>query len=361
MIIHTFSNGDEVHKYQKTVVLTFAGARKVLSTAPNNGGLRGDLRAVFNNDCKPGEGMACELKAPTYEGHIAIISEELGLGQDVCAGMVTAASMDNLSIKTESYKELCVTAIVTGGIEINGSRVGDPAFWHEEKENFVPVKPGTINIILHINANLTPGALTRSLVTCTEAKTAAIGELMASSRYSMGIATGSGTDGTIIVSDSESDMILTQAGKHSKLGELIGITVMSAVKEALDKQSGLNPMKQHDALRRVDRFGITEDTLWSKYQEQPGNLDKPHFLHRLQSLAKEDMLLTYTSLYVHLIDQMQWGLISPNEAYEAGMALLNIISNHTYTEETLSESDTDNIIEKMVQAYEDCMIQLVKS
>ena len=70
------------------------------------------------------------------------------------------------------------------------------------------------------------------VVTCTEAKTAAIQELLAGSNYSTGLATGSGTDQTIIVANSDSELYFEGAGKHSKMGELIGKTVTKAVKAA---------------------------------------------------------------------------------------------------------------------------------
>ncbi|MCU6396733.1 adenosylcobinamide amidohydrolase, partial [Enterobacter quasiroggenkampii] len=108
---------------------------------------------------------------------------------------------------------------------------------------------------------------TRALVTCTEAKTAALQELMAGSNYSRGIATGSGTDGTIIVCNSKSKIKLTNAGKHSKLGELIGVAVKKAVKEALFLQTGLCAESQHSMLKRVKRFGIDENRILNKYAE----------------------------------------------------------------------------------------------
>ncbi|MFR4384092.1 MAG: hypothetical protein ACLT4X_07455 [Phascolarctobacterium sp.] len=48
------------------------------------------------------------------------------------------------------------------------------------------------------------------------------------------------------MANSESPLYLEGAGKHSKLGELIGRTVLKAVKRALAKQSGLTPECQHD-------------------------------------------------------------------------------------------------------------------
>ncbi|MDR0818440.1 MAG: adenosylcobinamide amidohydrolase, partial [Oscillospiraceae bacterium] len=232
MLLGKLITGEEIHRYQKSIVVNFTGARKVLSTSPANGGMRGDLTAVFNNDCTTGAGMSAELKAPTYAEHNAVLSRELGLDPDKTAGIGTAAQMENVSIKTETFKDITVTAVVTGGVEVNGGRVGDPATWDELEKKNIELPHGTINIMLFINVNLTDGALTRSLVTCTEAKTAALQELAAPSRYSHGLATGSGTDSTIVVCNSDSAITLTDAGKHVKLGELIGKSVKAAVKEA---------------------------------------------------------------------------------------------------------------------------------
>ena len=158
------------------------------------------------------------MRAPSYEAHLALTAEALGLDPATAAGMSTAASMENVSIRTEQSGATAVTAVVTGGIEVNGGRVGDPASWDEAVGQGMPSAAGTINIMLFFNVDLTPGALARALVTCTEAKTAALQELLAPSRYSTGIATGSGTDGTIVASDRTSEICLTNAGKHSKLG-----------------------------------------------------------------------------------------------------------------------------------------------
>lgn len=179
------------------------------------------MNAVFNNDGNPGAGMACKLRALIYEDHMRIIATELGLDPDKTAGIGTAASMDNVSIKSETFEDLTVTATATGGVEVNGGCVGDPASYHEKKGNVKMLSHGTINIILVIDANLPEGTMTRALVTCTEAKTAALQELMAGSNYSHGLATGSGTDGTILVCNAESELFLTNAGKHSKGGEKI--------------------------------------------------------------------------------------------------------------------------------------------
>ena len=66
------------------------------------------------------------------------------------------------------------------------------------------------------------GTLLEAFMTATEAKTVALNNLKIPSQYSNGYATGTGTDGLAIFSNLESETFLTNAGKHSKLGELIG-------------------------------------------------------------------------------------------------------------------------------------------
>ena len=327
MLLYTLSTGEEVHRYKKSIVVNFTGRRRVLSTAPHNGGLREDLTAVFNHDATVGAGMAVTLKAPSYAEHMVILSRELGLSPEESAGLTTAAQMENVSVKTETWDKLTVTAIVTGGVEVNGGRAGDPASWDELNGKPVEAeKPGTINIMVFINVNLTPGALTRALVTCTEAKTAALQELAAPSRYSRGLATGSGTDGTILSANMDSPVLLTDAGKHNKLGELIGRSVKAAVKEALFLQSGLCPASQHNVLRRLSRFGITEDSLWEKARGTgPGGLRRARFAVLTEKLAALEAPLTYTALYAHLLDELSWDLIGPAEAALAGTELLRLM------------------------------------
>ena len=320
MELARLTTGDVAYRYDKSIVLVFSGPRKVLSTSLYNGGYHEDFEAVFNRDMTQGSGMPCESFAPTYVESMKIVAERLGLAPELTSGMGTAAHMENASIVSRSYKELTVTAIVTGGVETNGGRVGDPASYYKTAEK----KCGTINIMLVIDADLPPGILARALVTCTEAKTAALQELMAPSRYSTGLATGSGTDQTIVVANSESPLFFEGAGKHSKLGELIGLAVMAAVKEALKKQSGLTPAQQHDLLRRLRRFGVTEETLWQRYKEEAGDdaLIKAQFIAALEKMIAVPALFPLGVLFIHLYDEHLWGLLEKGETWEAAEKLL---------------------------------------
>lgn len=333
----TLSTGDKVYFYDKSIVIYFQGARKVLSTSLYNGGYHDDYTAVYNYDAKQGAGMPCEMLADTYVEHMQLVSKRLALDPDKVSGMGTAASMENAVVETLSFKELTVTAIVTGGIETNGGRAGDPADYYKPMPK---PKYGTINIMLLLDCDMPEGTMARALVTCTEAKTAAIQELLEGSKYSNGIATGSGTDQTIIIANSESDLYMEGAGKHSKLGELIGKTVKNAVKKALAKQSGLTPAKQHDVFRRLKRFDIKAGDMWQSYSAQDALVVKPEYLLAAEKLATEDIMLVYTSLYAHLLDQYLWELISDKEMQMAGQQLLKVLAEQYAVEAELIDEGT---------------------
>lgn len=358
MKLCTLSTGDIVYRYYKSIVILFKQPRKVLSTSVFNGGYREDLKAVFNHDCNPGAGMACTLRAPTYEEHMCLVAQDLGLDPEAASGMATAASMDNVSIQSMKHEKLTVTALVTGGVEVNGGRVGDPAHYYQPVEKSTLNKPGTINIMLLIDADMPPGTLARALVTCTEAKTAALQELMAGSNYSTGLATGSGTDSSIVIANPSSRLYLESSGKHSKLGEMIGCTVKLAVKEALLRQNGLSPVKQHSILRRLKRFGLTEEVLWQRWQEDKAqNLKKAQYLAKLHQIDAHSMLVVYTSLYVHLLDQLSWHLLSPEQVTKTGSELLVLAAQLFPVSAPVIASDS---IEGCLQAWAKLMNTIVE-
>ncbi|HWQ62672.1 MAG TPA: adenosylcobinamide amidohydrolase [Negativicutes bacterium] len=327
ILLHTLSLGDEVvwRPANQSISVSFKKPRKVLSTSLQNGGYHEGLTGIFNHNCGPDDGSHPRLRAATYQEHMRVLARGAGLDPDKTTGMGTAARMENVAIAVKEYRELVVTAIATAGVEGNGGRVGDPASHYDPVEKSPAPKLGTINIMLIMDADMSPGTLARALVTCTEAKTAALQELMVGSLYSTGLATGSGTDQTIVLANPQSPLYFEGAGKHNKLGELIGLAVMQAVKEALLKQNWLSAEKQHSVLRRMWRFGVTEEALWQDYLAaavQP--MDKESFMQSLRQWERDPQAVVQTSLYVHLLDQLQWGLLSPEEVCACANDLLQL-------------------------------------
>lgn len=340
--------GYRMSREAKVLTIELNGAARVLSTSHLNGGYRDDIRYLFNF-CEVFDSPddRCEMRAATNEGHLISIAEELGLGPEVTTGLSTAAHMRHARPHSEYYIDFSVTAIATAGIDVNGSRVGDPACWHEKDGVPVLEKPGTINIFLLIDADLSDGAMARALVTCTEAKVAALQEVQSPSLYSSGLATGSGTDGTIVVCNSASPTRLTSAGHHSKLGEYIGRVVKDAMKVALVAEDGAEKYTGGSALKRLRRFGVTEERLLEIYRanrdsEKKDNLannlqdhkqkeneyliqesvradfGEAEFLARLKRFDSDSDFIARVSVFAHLLDLLQWGLIDFEEACRIG-------------------------------------------
>ncbi len=323
-----------------SILIATDGKANILSTAIVNGGYREDLSLVFNHTCSAEE---CYMLADTYEDHMLALMRRNGFDSACTVGMTTAAQIANCAVVEKRYHELNVTALVTAGIEKNGGRAGDPSSFYEPLDRKMIPKPGTINMILVIDADIAAGTAERALVMCTEAKTAALQELLAGSNFSTGIATGSGTDQTIILTNPSSDLYFEHAGKHSKLGELIGMCVKEAVKKALFLETGLDARKQFSVLRRLKRFGISGESMRSVWETRCINaLDKESSCNLIDSLDQSPNLVIYTSLFVHLLDQIQWGLVADDCVMGAADTLFRAIGHQTKmidwdTQEALEE------------------------
>ena len=314
----TFRNNDRAYQEEHLMLIKFAGKRRVLSTSAWNGGIREDLCCAFNYDQSQGKTVWCELLEPTIEGHMRRIGENLGLPA-LNTGLCTAAQIKNMAIACEEWDGVTVTTLATAGIDENGGRAGDPASW-QERNGVTGLPAGTINLLIHFDCDLPPGVLAGALLTATEAKCAAIQELQLPSLVSSGIATGSGTDGAVLVCDPTSPIHLSDTGKHSKLGEMIGRTVLSAVKSALFRQTGASPGRLHDAVRLLGRFGLTEEVLAASLPELTA--EKRH------QLCRREEVWTVAAVCAHLMDQQTWGVLSPEQTKAVGKCLFPVGSEN---------------------------------
>lgn len=328
-ILLTTSMGDTVIRRDESIIIAFQGKRNVVSTSNLNGGYREDLQFVYNNSCGKNP-MIQQQKCPGMKGktlceHYEVIARECKLPPEKTTGMGTAALMENVAIVAQSFEKLQVTAIVTGGIDVNGGSAGDLARYNEFAKKPINIPPGTINIFLLIDAKLPAGVLTRAMVTATEAKSVALRELAAPSLYSEEPATGSGTDSTIVVGNLESEVVLHGAGKHCILGQLIGQTVIQAVKKALDKQSGMNTKRQASILWQGKRYGITEERLYELYKDSCSEEMIPfdNFQVRLYKVATDNKCVGFSVSLLHLIDQYRWGIIKLDTLRNTAISILN--------------------------------------
>ena len=150
---------------------------------------------------------------------------KVGLTKDYLA-MLTAANIKNYSLVTKKAQGFSVSVAATAGCQ-HGESSGE--------EMDVQEIAGTINIIVLIDGNPSESCMVATLVTATEAKSAALRDFDVRSRYTGDSATGSITDSVTVASTCKGKT-LTLGGPPSKLGKLVGYCVRKAVSEALPKQ-----------------------------------------------------------------------------------------------------------------------------
>jgi len=227
ILYHTYQNFDI-----KTLLVSFGEKRRILSTWE---GFK-EVSFVANN-YQPR--ALSEITMMNYDEFEERFSAILGIPHSDLTFLSTGADMDNLAVCEKSYEELKVCCLATAGAKGNALRTGvDVASYVERAGNFISVT-GTINVILLTNAALSDGAIARTIITATEAKTAALQDLDVRSTYTPEIqATGTGTDNILVVSGKGLGEALRLTGGHTKMGELIGVSTKIAVAEALKKQDG---------------------------------------------------------------------------------------------------------------------------
>jgi len=358
--------GNEQIEHRGTsIIIRFPGPRSVLSTSWLNGGHREDLTAVFNHQIPLEACEACHSGASVKE-YLEEVASSLSLDPASSTGLITRAEMKNAAIVSESFRDLAVTAVVTAGVDKNGGRAGDPASYYEIDGQYESVG-GTINILLIINAALPEYAINTALITATEAKVVALQQLMAKSMYSSGIATGSGTDMMCIISNLDADLSLTDAGKHSKLGELIGKSVIRATTAALKLETGLSPESQQNVLVRLSRFGVTEEDIWNVALKRFENLLpetrlKENFVSCLREKAKDPELVALVSAVLHIVDEIEWNLLPEAEAKKVACRLIrkSLGPGKIGREEMKSGPVKESILQRLDKAIAEFIIRKIK-
>ena len=321
MHIDTFYGEVELHRNDKILYARFLVPHRVISTCQVAGGIREDMEFLYNHQsCEPAghHAMTSEIMSmdrPTYREYIC---ERYDLNPEKCATLGTAANMRNATVKQASFRDLTVAAVCTGGVEGNAGRAGDPAshFEHEgtfEKLGEKQPKPvGTINTMIFINKELIPGALARSIMMATEAKTAVLQELLVPSLYSDGHATGTGTDQIGVACRMDTGKPLTSAGKHGKLGELIGRTVHDAIKETLIQQNGLFPGSRRSVAVLLQRLGMSEQDIRDEVGRHLDPEDAALWSNVSGVVLVDALVVAAVAALVHIRDQMVWEIIPDN-------------------------------------------------
>ena len=310
-LIFKTSNEDEIYYLKDTILINFNVDRNGLSTSELNGGSNDIYKSVFNQHLS-------QQKIDYLENHDIceyLINEcrLMDIDYKLSTGLITLAEMGNVSIVTKTFKNMEVTAVTTAGVRTNASRAGDPASYWEENGKF---HFGTINIILLTNVCLEKSTLMEAFLTATEAKTVALNNLKIPSQYSNDYATGTGTDGMAIFSNTKSSNKLTNAGKHSKLGELIGNAVIESVTKAIGKQVWITNKSQSNAMVRLNRYKLDINEFYDNL-----DFDKFKFIKQLQKDMKKQDNVAVTSSVLNLIDEVRNNLIKKEDAYDLAIKI----------------------------------------
>ncbi|MGM1048298.1 MAG: adenosylcobinamide amidohydrolase [Bacillota bacterium] len=169
------------------------------------------------------------------EKDVEKLFQEWGYTQQSTAGLLTAVQLKHAAVLEETGEDASLFCCTTAGVS-NGARAGS------ERTTFPVYQPGTINIMLIIDARMTQAAMVNAVTTAVEAKGAALADLGIRDAENGLIATGTTTDAIVLgVSQSTSYPIEHRyCGTATDLGAAIGRLVYGTVKESL-KAAGVKP------------------------------------------------------------------------------------------------------------------------
>jgi adenosylcobinamide amidohydrolase len=310
------------------VVAELLVPHRVLSTSAKNGGQREGLRYLVNHQsCEGTDHRERHAEITGGEAYHDSSCREAGADPVASASMQTAANMNYAAVVAASDLNVTVTAVVTAGVHGNAACAGDPASYRETETGWEKVTApavatpvaGTINTILLINRALTEGALARTVVTMTEAKSAALQRLAVRSLYSADFATGTGTDQYCVAAvlragEGVGAKEFVSTSPHSKLGELIGVAARDATLEALRWQNGLELSSTRLLFHALGRYGVREadflTELASLVSERELGLMKKNF----QSVVYEPKVAAAAYAIAAVLDRIRVGTVPASAA-----------------------------------------------
>jgi adenosylcobinamide amidohydrolase len=312
-LIFTTSTHDEVYYLKDSIFIKFNNKRNIISNSALNGGISDNLEFAFNHHLS--QDTIDYLENHDLDDYLIDLCMNFNVNSLKSTGLVTLARMKNVSIVTKHYKKLEVTAITTAGVRVNASCAGDEASFYEEDGKFMH---GTINSILIINSKLDDNVLAEAFMVASEAKSVALRDLKIPSQFSNEFATGTGTDGLIVASNLDSNNLITNANKHSKLGELIAKTVIESIHVAIKKQVWITQTSQSNVLVLLNRYKLDINEFYDSL-----NQDKHSFISRLKIDSKIQENIAITSSILNLMDDVKRGIIKKENAYDLSYFMLD--------------------------------------
>lgn len=217
---------------KQTLVIDLGGLKRVLSSAPQGGGLQ-SARYILNHQVEPhpvSNRLAQTQRWSDPARYLIRVSSTLGVKGHALV-LMTAVPMKRLVISRERSGHIWVECFATVGVT-NAVRAGE---WPKRQTGEQPAPgAGTINVILITNACLSGAALVGAVQVATESKTGVLRDHAVASWTGEPGATGTGTDAVVIACGLRGQGAWHRySGTHTVLGAMIGRVVSDCVSRGM--------------------------------------------------------------------------------------------------------------------------------
>lgn len=231
MIPNALSSGGQIMQRPDHISITFETPHRSLSTAIYGGGFR-NIRHAVNQKLTTWYGKDSQFPGGSVPAYLRLCLEKLGMNPEEGCALLTSARMEWATYHKEEKNNLVVESITTGGVEKTACRAASPALYEEWNGKYVQV--GTINMMISINGHLPDAIMTRSLITATEGKAAALSDLGIADVNTGRPATGTCTDGITLITDPSGPRY-RDAGTFALLGSFIAKAAYETVYECISR------------------------------------------------------------------------------------------------------------------------------
>ncbi len=229
-------------------------------------------------------------------------------GETACRGntlYMHVGSPSKVSIKELTFNTTTVTALTYADVGSGLERAGyDPSGGD-----------GRISVVLILDADVPDSTLARAGITVTEGITAALQDLRA--MYNALQASGSAVQEIAVIRDNDSSLFLRGAGKHTKLGELIGRSVVESVKESAGL-NGINLTGRMSVMSMMASCGYDQERLF----RISGGPDLGQFLSKAVVRDSDPMAIAAVASVIRICDAVSWGLMSESEGRKVASEVL---------------------------------------
>ena len=217
----------------QTLVIELEGRKRVLSSAPQGGGLT--VASYILNHQVEAAPLVAGKQSMTFQEPgrcLRALAARMGIHAPT-VGLMTAVPMTQVVTARAASDGLWVECFATVGVT-NAIRAGEwPPRGPAGKRT---TQPGTINLMLITNGSLSQSAMVGAVQVATEAKSGALRDHHVLSCQSGAAATGTGTDAVVIACSLRGQgPVHIYSGTHTVIGALIGRVVSDCVTNGLAK------------------------------------------------------------------------------------------------------------------------------